>query len=420
MTGIPLLRCTGHFANTAQVPVQCCALAFRYVVFAAFALVSSIASSSASLAITIELKAAASDRIERQRLAETGQLPLDGTPNLSKREARLKEKGIEEGAPVLIRIFKQESELELWMGKEDSYVLFAKYPICNWSGELGPKILEGDKQSPEGFYTLTRRALHRAGRWPRSLNLGYPNVFDRSLSRTGSYILVHGGCSSTGCYAMTNEVMEEIFQLTESALKAGQRHAQVHVFPFRMTPANLAKHGSSKWFDFWNDLKTGYQAFEQTHRPVDVSVCKGRYFAKPSGPQEVAASSPLAPCDETVARLEAEILLESIANHPFQWRTLTAREKWILAEMPGKNALPSYTLEKEKAYRKWAHAKLKKSKQRATPTFKIKCSLKRASCRKFVALKRKQLARKLAAAQQSKRKKKPKRSAKRIRKRKRL
>ena len=381
--------------------------ALHVIALALTVLASLIFSAPKSFAISIELKAAASDRIERQRLAAAGQLPLAGTPNLSQRNRRLNKKGLKFGAPVLIRIFKQESELELWMAKDNKYVLFATYPVCSWSGGLGPKILEGDRQSPEGFYTLTRRALHRSGRWPRSLNLGFPNVYDRSLSRTGSYILLHGGCASTGCFAMTNAVMEEIFQLTEAALKAGQRHAQVHVFPFRMTDKNLAKHSSSQWFDFWGDLKAGYQAFEKTHRPLEVSVCKGRYSARASRPEEVAAEHPLAPCGETVARLEAETLLEKIADHPVRWQKLNAREKWILKEVQAANAQPSPALLKEKGYKKQARARLKKGKRRhrnraAGITPRIKCSLKRASCRKFVALMRKRIARKLANASKTK------------------
>ena len=70
--------------------------------------------------------------------------------------------------PVLIRIFKAESELEIWMQKDRSYVHFATYPICYWSGKLGAKLREGDRQSPEGFYTITPNQLHEGGRWPRA------------------------------------------------------------------------------------------------------------------------------------------------------------------------------------------------------------------------------------------------------------
>ena len=163
------------------------------------------------------------------------------------------------------------------MLKDRKYVKFATYPICSWSGTLGPKMAEGDKQSPEGFYTITRRRLHRTGRWPHSLNLGFPNVFDRSLLRTGSYILIHGGCSSVGCYAMTNPVIKEVYTLVERALRAGQRHVPIHVFPFRLTETNLQKHAKSEWIGFWNSLKPGYDSFERTHQPPTISVCNGNY-----------------------------------------------------------------------------------------------------------------------------------------------
>src|SRR5262245_11320765 len=139
----------------------------------------------------------------------------------------------------MIRIFKLESEFELWMQKEGRYELLARYPICHWSGSLGPKLTEGDRQSPEGLYSISVRQLHKTGRWRRSLDIGFPNTFDRAHGRTGSYILVHGGCTSIGCYAMTTPVMDEIYALSEAALRQGQEHIPVHVFPFRMTQQNL-------------------------------------------------------------------------------------------------------------------------------------------------------------------------------------
>lgn len=268
------------------------------------ATVVSFASAAASATgLTIELKDAAPDRVERQRAAALGSLPLPGTPDLANRAARLAEKGLKAGDPVFIRIFKSESELELWMRKDNgAYVLFETYPICHWSGTLGPKLLEGDKQNPEGFYTVTRSQLHLIGRWPRSLNLGFPNDFDKSQGRTGSYILIHGGCTSVGCFAMTNAVVAEIFDLAEQALKrGGQSHVHVHAFPFRMTDAHLAAHRSSPWYDFWANLKEGYDAFEQTHVPPRVGICSKRYAIEQSGPAEAAAPGPLAVCGATVA-----------------------------------------------------------------------------------------------------------------------
>ena len=99
-----------------------------------------------------------------------------------------------------LRIFKREFELELWMKREDRFHRFAVYPICRWSGDLGPKLAQGDWQAPEGFYTVDAKALNPTSRWHRSFNLGFPNLFDRTHQRTGNYLMVHGGCSSTGCF----------------------------------------------------------------------------------------------------------------------------------------------------------------------------------------------------------------------------
>ncbi|MEQ1578514.1 MAG: L,D-transpeptidase family protein [Hyphomicrobium sp.] len=256
-------------------------------------------------AISIELRDEAPDRIERQKAAATGKLPLPGTPDTAQFTNRMTAQGLKPGLPMLIRIFKAQSELEVWMDKDGAYVLFATYPICHWSGTLGPKIREGDKQTPEGFYTITARQLHRLGRWTRALNLGFPNAFDESLKRDGSYILVHGGCSSVGCFAMTNPVIEEIYSLTSAALRAGQRYVPVHVFPFRMTDANLDQHKTSEWRDFWLNLKEGYDAFERTKRPPYVSVCDGRYRVETmnASPPEAGAPGPLAVCGPTAAAL---------------------------------------------------------------------------------------------------------------------
>ncbi len=156
---------------------------------------ASVACALSAGAVTIELKDVASDRVERQRAFAVGALPLAGTPDLASFEQRLAAKNVKAGDQIFIRIFKAESELEVWMRSGNRFVLFATYPVCHWSGTIGPKIHEGDKQTPEGFYQVTRQQLHLIGRHPRSLNLGFPNAFDKSNQRTGSYILVHGGCS---------------------------------------------------------------------------------------------------------------------------------------------------------------------------------------------------------------------------------
>ncbi len=231
-------------------------------------------------AVKIELHDVAADRIERQRAHAAGTLELPGTPNLDQLEERLAAAGLKLGAPIFIRLFKAESELEIWMKKGERFVLFATYPMCHWSGTLGPKQMEGDRQNPEGFYAINRRNLHRSGRWPNSLNVGYPNRLDRGLDRTGSYILIHGGCTSVGCFAMTDGVAKEIFKLANRALRAGQKRIDLHAFPFRMTQANLDRFSDDQWADFWRDLKNGYDAFNATRIPPTVSVCNNRYEIK--------------------------------------------------------------------------------------------------------------------------------------------
>jgi murein L,D-transpeptidase YafK len=210
--------------------------------------------------------------------------------------------GFTPGSPVMIRIFKRESELEVWMLKDERFELYAVYPICYWSGRLGPKEREGDRQAPEGFYFVGVQQLHLVGRHPRSLNIGFPNAFDRALGRSGSHILVHGGCTSVGCFAMTDPVMERIYAVSEQALFAGQDKIQVQIFPFRMTDANLAAHTGSKWYGFWRNLKEGYDSFEETHLPPAVAVCRKSYFIAPENDDQPPTA---AECAEGIPVLAA-------------------------------------------------------------------------------------------------------------------
>jgi murein L,D-transpeptidase YafK len=255
-------------------------------------------------ALTIELKDVAADRVERQRAAAAGALPLPGTPNVAFLQERLRDKGVTLADPILIRIFKAESELEIWKQKGDAYVLFATYPICHWSGTLGPKLRDGDRQAPEGYYTLAHSQTRHVGRWPRSLDLGFPNILDQSQARTGSSILIHGGCSSIGCFAMTNPVSDEIHQLTLAAMDGGEQIVPVHVFPFRMTDKNMAAQNSSPWKAFWTNLKEGYDLFERTKRPPIISVCGGRYIFRETQAKESAG--PLEACGPTLTAIREQ------------------------------------------------------------------------------------------------------------------
>jgi len=202
---------------------------------------------------------------------------LPGTPDLDRIDQRLASHGVTMGVPVFIRIFKLESELELWVEKDGRFVKFATYPICLWSGRLGPKLKEGDRQAPEGFYTVDAEQLNPNSVMHRSFSLGFPNLYDQTHGRTGSFLMVHGGCASVGCYAVTHPVVDEIWRMVTAALDKGQPRFAVHAFPFRMTDRNVKLRRRSKWEGFWSELKTGYDLFEPSHVPPVVSVCKGHY-----------------------------------------------------------------------------------------------------------------------------------------------
>lgn len=216
------------------------------------------------------------ERASRRLIAAMGQT-LPGTPDLANLDGRLAAERLAVGAPVMIRISKAEFELELWMLRDDRFVRFATYPICRWSGTLGPKLQEGDRQAPEGFYTVDAAALNPNSRWHRSFNLGFPNELDRAHGRTGTFLMVHGGCASIGCYAMTDPVIDEIWRLVTAALGNGQSRIPVHVFPFRMTSENMEQVRDSPWHPFWRDLKIGHDHFEANLLPPRVTVCDGRY-----------------------------------------------------------------------------------------------------------------------------------------------
>ena len=274
--------------------------------------------------------------MERQRAAAKGAIPLPNTPEVGRTAARLTEKGLAVGNPVMLRVFKETSELELWMEKDGVFTHFATYPICHWSGTLGPKQREGDKQTPGRF--LHDHQPPAASRRPLDARAepGLPQRLSIESRRArGSYILIHGGCSSVGCFAMTDPVIAEVYQLTSAALQKGQAHIPVHVFPFRMTDANLDKYRTCEWYQFWQNLKEGYDTFERTHRPPRISVCDNRYIIQEAGPSEGAAPGPLEPCAATAARI-AELVASNGFAPPIRLPRQAANRH---ADLAGRRAL---------------------------------------------------------------------------------
>lgn len=187
--------------------------------------------------------------------------------------------GLKFGDPVFIRAFKEEKQLELLVrnratGKFD---LFRTYPIAAASGILGPKLMEGDGQVPEGFYFVPPAAMKPDSQFHLSFNIGYPNEYDRAHQRTGSVIMIHGNHVSSGCIAMTDQKIEEIYTLCAAALDGGQLYFRVHIFPFRMTAARMYDAFGNSNEAFWKNLEQGYDLFEKNHVPPVVSVVDGCY-----------------------------------------------------------------------------------------------------------------------------------------------
>ena len=247
-------------------------------------------------------------------------------PLSDKMLAMLQEKHMDKTSPILLRIFKEESQLEVWKVNQDGqYALLKTYPICRWSGALGPKKKEGDRQAPEGFYTITRGQMNPNSNYYLAFNTGYPNAFDRAWGRTGSELMVHGDCSSRGCYAMTDGQIQEIYALAREAFFGGQQEFQLQAYPFRMTALNMAKHRNNPNFAFWQELKQGYDAFEATRQEPKVAVCEKRYVfdaVAPEGATKPPRFNPRGKCP--VFRLDP-MVADAILDHRRQEQIMMAQ-----------------------------------------------------------------------------------------------
>jgi murein L,D-transpeptidase YafK len=223
--------------------------------------------------------------------------------------AEIERQNMNKESPILVRLFKEESELEVW--KEDrngDFTLLKTYPICRWSGELGPKIKEGDRQAPEGFYTITPGLMNPNSSYYLAINMGFPNAYDKANGRTGAFLMIHGDCSSRGCYAMTDEQIAEIYALARESFFGGQRTFQIQAYPFRMTALNMAKHRNSPHMAFWKMLKQGNDHFEVSKREPKVDVCEKRYVydAETNGKFSPAGACPPYQVGQELAAAVAE------------------------------------------------------------------------------------------------------------------
>jgi len=257
------------------------------------------------------------------------QLPAKAMKELSPEMlAQLQTKNMPRESPILVRVFKEESELEVW--KQDTtglYQLLKVYPICRWSGELGPKKVEGDRQAPEGFYAITPGLMNPNSSYYLAINMGFPNAYDKANGYSGGFLMIHGDCSSRGCYAMTDEQIGEIYSLARESFLGGQKQFQIQAYPFRMTPANLARHRTNPNMAFWKMLKEGNDHFEVTHMEPKVDVCERHYVfdaQAPGNSTKPLAFSPSGHCPTyEVADEIAGPALEKQRNDEYQIAQLT-------------------------------------------------------------------------------------------------
>lgn len=213
----------------------------------------------------------------------------------------MKTKGMATTSPIMFRIFKEENVLEVWKRKDNGrYDMVTSYQICKWSGKLGPKFIEGDRQAPEGYYAVRAAQMNPKSSYYLSFNTGFPNALDRALGRTGANLMVHGACSSSGCYSMTDAQVAQIYAFAREAFKGGQESIQLQAYPFRMTAANMARYKDDPNYAFWKNLKEGYDHFDITKVPPKVDVCEKKYvFNHTSDPNApIAATSICPPSDQ--------------------------------------------------------------------------------------------------------------------------
>jgi len=187
---------------------------------------------------------------------------------------------------MLINAYKAEGKLEVWLKAKSgkSYSLFRIYDFCAHSGTLGPKVVEGDGQTPEGFYYIN--VFNPMSSFHLSLGVNYPNAVDLARTgkkrKTGGDIYIHGNCVTVGCIPLTDEKIKEVYVLAVEARNSGQDNIPVNIYPFKMTDANIKKYSAQfpAQLIFWKTLQLGYLAFEKNKTAVNVKEVKGEYILR--------------------------------------------------------------------------------------------------------------------------------------------
>ncbi|TKC05511.1 hypothetical protein FA048_17450 [Pedobacter polaris] len=198
----------------------------------------------------------------------------------------LQKAGFTSDFQLFIAAYKVEGKLEVWLkgNGQNQFKLFKTYNFCAHSGTLGPKVIEGDGQTPEGFYQIN--VFNPMSNFHLSLGIDYPNKVDLARTgkgnKTGGDIYIHGNCVTIGCIPLTDEKIKEVYILAVEARNAGQKDIPVSIYPFKMTEANMKKYSNQypQQVAFWQTLQKGYMAFEKDKNLTKVTHVKGSYFVK--------------------------------------------------------------------------------------------------------------------------------------------
>jgi len=201
-------------------------------------------------------------------------------------QADLKKAGVKGKFDLYIAAYKTEGKFEVWLktSAQQPYQLFKTYDFCAHSGTLGPKVFEGDLQTPEGFYHIN--VFNPESNFHLSLGINYPNKVDAVRTgknqKPGGDIYIHGACATVGCIPLTDEKIKEVYILAVEAQNAGQKEIPVHIYPFKLTNANLKKYSAiyPQHKSLWETLQLGYTYFEQHKSLPIINQVKGNYIMK--------------------------------------------------------------------------------------------------------------------------------------------
>ena len=159
-----------------------------------------------------------------------GQVLKELEPSMTERFQNLE--ALTDGKPITILAFKDEQRLELWKEQQANWEFVRSYPFTGFSGDLGPKLREGDGQIPEGVYRI--EYLNPYSSYHLSIKVDYPNSFDREMAAAdgreelGYDIFIHGSSATIGCIPIGDQNIEEVFYIIA---KNGYRQATVIICP---------------------------------------------------------------------------------------------------------------------------------------------------------------------------------------------